>query len=98
MRRSGRVDENQPEIIKQLRKLGVTVQPLSAVGGGCPDILCGYRGVNTLIEIKNPLKPPNQRQLTKDQVTWHNLWRGQKAVCETFDEAAAVVTGEGHES
>lgn len=34
-----RIDENQPRIVANLRRIGATVQVLSMVGKGCPDIL-----------------------------------------------------------
>ena len=46
-RRADRVDANQPEIVKELRKLdGVTVQV------GMDDILVGYKGRSFWFEIK----------------------------------------------
>jgi hypothetical protein len=86
------VDENQPEIVAALRKIGASVQPLHAVGSGCPDILVGWRGMNTILEIKDGAKPPSARKLTPDQVEWHANWRGQVAVVETVEEAIAAVT------
>ena len=64
MRRAAAVDANQSEIVAALRKAGVTVTPLHQVGGGCPDLLCGFRGVNTLLEVKDHAKPPSARKLT----------------------------------
>lgn len=45
MRRRAHTDRNQPAIVAALRGIGATVQPLHAVGQGCPDLLVGYRGV-----------------------------------------------------
>lgn len=92
-RRAAKIDRNQPEIVAALRSIGATVEILSAVGKGCPDILVGYRGQNYLLEIKDGLKPPSQRQLTKDQVPWHEIWQGQVAVVTNIDEATAAIGG-----
>lgn len=97
MRRAARIDQNQPQIVKDLRCLGVTVQPLAAVGEGCPDLLIGFRSRNFLIEIKNPDKPKRDQQLTPDQVEWHAHWAGQVAVCRSTDEILLIIAGEGHE-
>jgi len=68
MRRAARIDANQPAIIAALRSIGATVQPLHAVGGGCPDLLVGLRGRNILMEVKDGARPPSERRLTADQV------------------------------
>ncbi len=52
MRRAANVDRNQPEIVAALRAAGATVEYLHAVGGGCPDLLVGYRGANYVLEVK----------------------------------------------
>jgi hypothetical protein len=91
MRRDGRVDANQSDIDRALRAVGASVQPLSSVGGGCPDRLVGFRGVNYLLEIKDGSKPPSKRKLTPDQVVWHGTWQGQKAVVKSVDEALQAI-------
>lgn len=90
MRRAARTDQNQAEIVSALRDAGMTVQPLHAVGGGCPDLLVGYAGKNILIEVKDGNKPPSKRKLTPDQVEWHDAWRGQVAIANNIDEALAI--------
>lgn len=97
-RRAAKIDANQPEIIDGLRDFGATVQPLSAVGGGCPDLLVGYRLRNYLIEIKNKDGRANRKKiLTPDQETWHGMWSGQKSVVFTLEEAISVITGEEYD-
>jgi hypothetical protein len=87
-----RVDTNQKEIVKALRKIGCSVQPLHEVGHGCPDLLIGYRGKNYTLEIKDGEKPPSKRKLTPDEQLWHYGWRGQVATVNSVDEAIAYVT------
>ena len=48
-----RQDKNQTAIVKALKQIGCSVLKLSDVGGGCPDLLVGFRYVSVLIEIKN---------------------------------------------
>lgn len=91
MRRAAKVDSNQPEIIEALRKAGASVQPLHAVGGGCPDILVGFRGRNFAMEVKDGSLPPSARRLTEMQADWHLLWRGQVAVVKSVPEALALL-------
>lgn len=79
-----RTDKNQAEIVKALRKAGVTVTSLHEVGHGCPDLVCGYQGQNYLLEIKNP---KTYGKLTPYQVKWHERWKGQVKVVYTIEEA-----------
>jgi len=86
MRRNGRTDANQSEIVRALRAVGCSVYSLHRVGGGCPDLLVGYRGQTFLLEVKHP-----QGILTPDQIDWHADWRGQVAVVHSPEEALQVV-------
>jgi hypothetical protein len=92
MRRAARVDDNQSEIVAALRRIGATVQPIHQIGKGCPDLLVGWRGMNTLLELKDGEKVPSKRKLTQDEVDWHEAWRGQVAVVETVEQAIEAVT------
>lgn len=91
MRRAAKVDANQAEIIRALRGVGCSVQPLHAVGGGVPDLLVGYRNGNFLVEVKDGNKPPSARQLTEQQREWHDAWRGNVAVVKDVGEALTLV-------
>lgn len=91
MRRAAKIDRNQPEIVSALRAAGVTVQPLHSVGMGCPDLLCGFKGRNVLLEVKDGARPPSERRLTDAQVEWHAGWRGDVAVVETIEQALTAV-------
>ncbi len=94
MRRAAKVDGNQSDIVADLRAIpNCSVQILSAVGQGCPDLLIGYRGFNFLVELKDPSKPKSDRQLTPDQVEWHAEWHGQVLKAETFLEIIQAMTG-----
>jgi hypothetical protein len=87
MRLAANADSNQPEIVKQLRSVGVSVQCLHSMGKGVPDLLCGFRGKNALLELKDGSKPPSAQRLTTDERDWHAKWAGQVAVVSTFTEA-----------
>lgn len=91
MRRAAKVDDNQSEIVMTFRRMGCTVTPLHAVGGGVPDLLVGCNGINLLVEVKDGKKPPSARKLTKDQEKWHGEWRGQVDIVETMDDAISLV-------
>lgn len=91
MRTAAKVDANQPEIVAALRRVGATVQPLHAVGRGCPDLCVGWRGATFLLEVKDGAKAPSKRKLTDDQVDWHDGWKGQVAVVCSVEEALAAI-------
>ena len=92
MRTAAKVDSNQREIVSALRQIGASVQILSMVGKGCPDILVGFRRNNFLFEIKDSNKPPSKRKLTPDERQWHDDWRGQVTTISTVDQVIALVT------
>ena len=86
MRKRGKVDANQPGMVANLRDLGVSVEPIHQLGNGVPDLLCGFRGRNVLLELKSGSRPCDRR-LTADEEEWHRGWRGQVAVVSTLQEA-----------
>ena len=93
MRTAAKVDSNQADIVAALRQCGATVQLLHQVGGGCPDLLVGFRGQNLLIEVKDGAKPPSARNLTPDQQSWHAAWSGGPVyVIIDVSQAMAVIT------
>jgi hypothetical protein len=91
MRKRARTDRNQEEIVIALRRAGATVQVLSGVHGGCPDVLCGFRGVNHLFEIKDGLQAPSKQKLTPEEASWHSGWNGNvKTVRNIMDALKAI--------
>ena len=58
-RKRARTDSNQTEIAQTFRDMGATVAFTHTIGGGFPDLVIGFRGVNLLIEIKDGAKPPS---------------------------------------
>jgi hypothetical protein len=71
-RSRGKSDANQTDIVLKLRKAGVSVQIISSVGDGCPDIFVGFRGATWgPDEIKMP-----GGKLTLDELIWWQDWRG----------------------
>lgn len=85
-KRFSRVDDNQKALVKQLRKIGCSVLHTHTIGHGAPDIIVGFRGINYLCEVKDPKKYPSQRQLTSDELEFHNEWKGQIMILETIDD------------
>jgi hypothetical protein len=75
-------DNNETSIIKALTGVGATVWQLDQP---C-DLLVGFRGVNTLMDVKD-----KGGTLTKDQVLFHEYWRGQIAIVWNPDDALRAI-------
>lgn len=90
--RAKRIDENQPEIVAALRRIGCSVAITSSAGDGFPDIVVGLQGKNFMLEIKDGNKSPSEQKLTPDQKEFHDAWRGQISIVKTIDEALEIVT------
>lgn len=86
-----KADKNQPDLVKQIRKLGISVAHTHTVGDGFVDAVLGYKGVNYLVEIKDPSQPPSKRKLTPDEIKFHESWRGQVAIIETIDDVLKLI-------
>lgn len=85
-----KVDANQNPIVRALEQCGATVQDLSPVGEGCPDILVGFCGRLVLMEIKDP----QTGRLTAAQQLWHERWKGPRVLVVTsVEEALACIGG-----
>lgn len=94
MKFAARKDANQDEIVSALRSIGATVTSVHQVGNGLPDLICGFRGKNYLLEIKDGNKPPSRRRLTEDEKKWHKQWQGHVDIVESVDDAINLITGE----
>ena len=81
-----KVDDNQAEIVRDLRKMHFSVRSTAMVGNGFPDIVVGFLGNNWLFEIKDPAKPPSGRKLTPKEQDFQLDWRGQVHVVETVED------------
>jgi len=89
MRRHGRIDTTQTEIVRALRGIGAFVQSLADVGNGCPDLLVSFRGKWFVFEVKSP-----SGKLTPDEVRWHNEARASVLVIYGTDEAIGILERE----
>ena len=87
-----RVDSNQPEIVDAFRKLGWAVSPTHMVGNGYPDItISKYGWLTMVVEIKNSLKAPSQRELKTAQKTFlFFTWQGLRAVVKCKADVIAI--------
>jgi len=87
----GRTDANHAAIVATLRAIGASVVSLADIGGGCPDLLVGYRGVNLLLEVKDGNKPPSARKLTQAEQKFFGDWRGIVYIVFNDSDAIEVV-------
>jgi hypothetical protein len=83
-----KIDTNQPEIVAALRAAGASVTHTHMVGGGCPDLVVGYRAVTYLLEVK-PLGKATR--LTNAERLWFEEWRGHAAIVTTPEDALRAI-------
>jgi Holliday junction resolvase len=87
MRKRGKVDKNQSEIVSVFRQMGASVVSTANIGGGFPDLVIGRNNVNYLIEIKDGSRKPSEQRLTTEEITFHETWKGQVTVISSIQEA-----------
>ena len=91
MRRAARVDNNQAEIVKALRKI-----PNVSVEHGHDDLLVGHKGITYWVEVKNPDRlrkdgSMHENVLQESQKKLKREWFGQYAIVSTLDEILALI-------
>jgi Holliday junction resolvase len=89
MHNQHRTDSNQAGIVRALKQAGASVCDLSAVGGGCPDLVVGWNGSNYLLEVKN-LEGRGLR-FTPAEREFAGRWLGKIFVVCDVIEALAVL-------
>jgi hypothetical protein len=94
VRRYGKPDSTQAEIVAAAKALGASVAVTTAVGRGFPDLIVGYRGQTLLVEVKSPTGA-----LRPSQMAFRETWRGGPfVVIESANgllAALASLTGRG---
>lgn len=83
---SARKDKNQTEIVAYLREQGATVEIVSAVGKGFPDIAIGYYDQDVLAEIKF-----GKNVYTDKQKKWRQTWKGSKATIRSKEDCDKIL-------
>lgn len=91
VRRIGKVDANQADITKALRRAGASVAVLSPMGNGIPDLLVGIAGKNLLFEIKNGDLCPSQQKLTEKEQLFFDNWNGQVCTVNSVKHALELI-------
>ena len=91
MRYANRIDENQNDIVKALRKAGAVVRIISQ-GDGIPDLLVAYKGFTILMEVKDGNKPPSARKLTEAEQKFFDEWTGgMLVIVNSVEESLATL-------
>ena len=94
-RNNGRIDLNQQAIIDALRNVGAAVLDTSSVGGGCCDLIVGFRKENFLIEVKNPDNSYGRNGFNKRQQQWNRYWAGRTPeIAYSIDDALNIIAGQ----
>ena len=98
MRRAANIDANQAQIVAALRQVGALVQHLHTVGGGCPDLLVGFRRRLVLLEVKDGSRKPSDRKLTEAEQKFHALWRAAGLPVFVVENVEQALEAIGHNS
>ena len=91
--RARKIDDNQNEIVKMLRRIGCSVAITSMVGNGMPDLLIGFRKKNFLFELKDGNKTESRKRLTIAEEKFFSTWQGQVNKVESFEEILKIIQG-----
>ena len=84
----GKADANTKEIVDDLRKHpDIRVRFI----GKPVDLIVGYDGVTTLIEIKNPDGKDLRGKSWEDQQKFIADWPAPVPVCKTYDEVLEAI-------
>lgn len=84
-RRAAKVDANQPEIVKALRKKGWYVLIISQLKNCC-DIIISKNGRTVAVEIKDGSKPPSARKLSEGELKFKDEWQGEYMIIESLEQ------------
>lgn len=89
MRQAAKVDDNQGDIVKALRKIGAYV----CIIGQPYDLLVAWRGHWFVLEVKDPTKSPKHQELTPPQMDTLAKLRGAAPlfVVRSIDEALCSI-------
>ena len=87
--RAAKVDANQPEIVKALRKAGWYVLIISQLKNCC-DIIISKNGRTVAIEIKDGAKAKSAQKLSDGELKFKNEWQGEYQIITSIEEALAI--------
>ena len=88
-RRAARADDNQPEVVKALRKTGWYVLIISQLKNCC-DLIISKNGRTIAIEIKDGAKPKSAQKLSEGEVKFMEQWQGEYKLITSLDDVGAL--------
>ena len=88
-RRAAKVDDNQTEIVKYLRKTGWYVLIVSQLKNCC-DLIASKNGQTYAIEVKDGRKPPSARKLSEGEQRFKDEWKGRYKLIESLQDAESL--------
>ena len=81
------METHQLALVTLLRQYpGAVIHSLASVGGGTPDLLLGYQGETTLIEVKG-----RGGKLNDLQRAWHAEWTGTPVAVVRSQEDVVIL-------
>lgn len=86
MRKRGKIDNNQRDIVIGLRAVGAKVAITSNVGDGFPDLLVKFRSILYLLEVKS-----KGGRLTQDEREFYDDWQDVTMVVYSLDDALKAI-------
>lgn len=89
-----RKDTTHAPIVRELRKVGVSVLDLSRLGDDAPDLLVGLWGVDVQVELKSPKRIGHYKGdgRSDGQIEHARTWKGAPVIrAETVDEILAAL-------
>lgn len=89
MRRAARTDHNQHELVEALKKIGAKCYFI----GKPVDLLVGFRGRNSLLEVKRPDKRGQPSAITQAQRNFIETWPGDVHIVYSIEEAVSAIVG-----
>lgn len=93
MRRAAKVDDNQPQIVKALRRSGAFVILTSQLKNAF-DLLVIYRGIIYIVEVKDGEKVKSKRKLTEGEIICQSGVESHGAkyhIIESVDDALKMI-------
>ena len=88
-RRAAKVDANQPEIVKELRKAGWYVLIISQLKNCC-DLIISKNGRTIAIEVKDGSKPKSSQRLSEGEEKFMMQWQGEYKILTSTDEIESL--------
>ena len=95
--RAAKVDANQPEVVKALRKAGWYVLIISQLKNCC-DLMISKNGRTIAIEVKDGAKSKAAQKLSEGETKFMNAWQGEYKIIASLDDIGGLSAKESNET